>query len=57
MLELVIVIALVGFLIGSLAKRYTRTKRTAYVSYMQAELHNLLTAQEAYFATTAAAVC
>jgi type II secretory pathway pseudopilin PulG len=54
LLEMLVVAVVVGILIGVLGVRYVNAKRTAYVSYMQAELRNLLTAQEAYFATTSA---
>lgn len=54
LLEMLVVVVVVGILLGVIGGRYINAKRTAYMSYMQAELHNLLTAQEAYYETTSA---
>ncbi|NIR42930.1 MAG: prepilin-type N-terminal cleavage/methylation domain-containing protein [Gemmatimonadetes bacterium] len=49
LLETLVALAVVGVLIGVVGIRYINAKRTAYLTRLQAELRDLVTAQEAYY--------
>lgn len=49
LLETLVALTVVGVLIGVVGIRYINAKRAAYITRLQAELHDLVTAQEAYY--------
>jgi Tfp pilus assembly protein PilE len=53
--ETLIAVLLIAVLIGVFGARYKNTKRTLYQTYVQAELRDLITAQEAYYQTSGSA--
>ena len=50
LIELLIVVVIIGILAAIAIPRFANTKEKAYVASMKADLRNLVTAQEAYFA-------
>jgi prepilin-type N-terminal cleavage/methylation domain-containing protein len=50
LIELLIVVVIIGILAAIAIPRFANTKEKAYVAAMKADLRNLVTAQEAYFA-------
>lgn len=49
LIELLIVVVIVGILAAVAVPKFTATKGRAYAASMKGDLHNLATAQEAYF--------
>ncbi len=49
-IELIVVMLIIGLLAAIAVPRFARSKDKAYVSTMMSDLHNLATAQSAYFA-------
>jgi len=50
LIELLIVVVIIGILAAIALPKFANTKEKAYVASMKSDLHNLITAQEAYFA-------
>ncbi len=50
LIELLIVVVIIGILAAIAIPQFSSTKEKAYVASMKADLRNLATAQEAYFA-------
>jgi len=50
LIELLIVVVIIGILAAIAVPKFASTKQKAYVTSMRADLRNLVTAQEAYFA-------
>jgi len=50
LIELIIVVVIIGILASIAIPKFGNTKEKAYVAGMKADLRNLVTAQEAYFA-------
>jgi type IV pilus assembly protein PilA len=50
LIELLIVVVIIGILAAIAIPKFASTKQKAYVASMKADLKNLATAQEAYFA-------
>ena len=50
LIELLIVVVIIGILAAIAIPKFANTKEKAYVAAMKADLRNLVTAQEAYFA-------
>ena len=50
LIELLIVVVIIGILAAIAIPKFANTKEKAYVASMKADLRNLITAQEAYFA-------
>ena len=50
LIELILVVVIIGILASIAIPKFGNTKEKAYVSLMKADLRNLVTAQEAYFA-------
>ena len=50
LIELLIVVVIIGILAAIAIPRFANTKEKAYIAAMKADLRNLVTAQEAYFA-------
>jgi len=50
LIELLIVVVIIGILAAIAIPKFANTKEKAYLATMKADLRNLLTAQEAYFA-------
>ena len=50
LIELLIVVVIIGILAAIAIPKFANTKAKAYVASMKADLRNLITAQEAYFA-------
>ncbi len=50
LIELLIVVVIIGILAAIAIPKFANTKEKAYVASMKADLRNLVTAQEAYFA-------
>ncbi len=50
LIELLIVVVIIGILAAIAIPKFANTKEKAYVVSMKSDLHNLITAQEAYFA-------
>ncbi len=50
LIELVLVVVIIGILAAIAIPKFGNTKEKAYVAGMKADLRNLVTAQEAYFA-------
>jgi prepilin-type N-terminal cleavage/methylation domain-containing protein len=54
LIELLIVVVIIGILAAIAIPKFANTKEKAYLATMKADLRNLVTAQEAYFADNAA---
>jgi prepilin-type N-terminal cleavage/methylation domain-containing protein len=50
LIELLIVVVIIGILAAIAIPKFANTKEKAYIASMKSDLHNLITAQEAYFA-------
>jgi prepilin-type N-terminal cleavage/methylation domain-containing protein len=50
LIELLIVVVIIGLLAAIAIPKFANTKAKAYVASMKADLRNLVTAEEAYFA-------
>ena len=50
LIELILVVVIIGILASIAIPKFGNTKEKAYVAGMKADLRNLVTAQEAYFA-------
>ena len=50
LIELLIVVVIIGILAAIAIPKFANTKQKAYVASMKADLRNLVTAEEAYFA-------
>lgn len=50
LIELLIVVVIIGILAAIAIPKFSNTKEKAYIATMKADLRNLVTAQEAYFA-------
>lgn len=50
LIELIIVVVIIGILASIAIPKFGNTKEKAYVASMKADLRNMVTAQEAYFA-------
>ncbi len=50
LIELILVVVIIGILAAVAIPKFGNTKEKAYVAGMKADLRNLVTAQEAYFA-------
>ncbi len=50
LIELLIVVVIIGILAAIAIPKFANTKTKAYVASMKADLRNLVTAQESYFA-------
>ncbi len=50
LIELLIVVVIIGILAAIAIPKFANTKEKAYLATMKADLRNLVTAQEAYFA-------
>ena len=50
-LETTVTLAVIAVLIGVVGIRYRNAKQAAYMTHIQAELRDLMTAQEAYYGT------
>ena len=50
LIELIMVVVIIGILASIAIPKFGNTKEKAYVAGMKADLRNLVTAQEAYFA-------
>jgi len=50
LIELLIVVVIIGILAAIAIPKFANTKEKAYIATMKADLRNLVTAQEAYFA-------
>ena len=50
LIELLVVVVIIGILAAIAIPKFGNTKEKAYVAGMKADLRNLVTAQEAYFA-------
>jgi prepilin-type N-terminal cleavage/methylation domain-containing protein len=50
LIELLIVVVIIGILAAIAIPKFANTKEKSYVASMKSDLHNLITAQEAYFA-------
>ena len=50
LIELLIVVVIIGILAAIAIPKFANTKEKAYVASMKADLRNLITAEEAYFA-------
>jgi type IV pilus assembly protein PilA len=50
LIELLIVVVIIGILAAIAIPKFASTKQKAYVAAMKSDLHNLITAEEAYFA-------
>jgi type IV pilus assembly protein PilA len=49
LIELLIVVVIIGILAAIAIPKFANTKEKAYIASMKSDLHNLITAQEAYF--------
>jgi type IV pilus assembly protein PilA len=49
LIELLIVVVIIGILAAIAIPKFANTKEKAYITSMKSDLHNLITAQEAYF--------
>ena len=49
LIELLIVVVIIGILAAIAIPKFGNTKQKAYIASMKSDLHNLVTAQEAYF--------
>ena len=50
LIELLIVVVIIGILAAIAIPKFANTKEKAYVASMKSDLHNLISAQEAYYA-------
>jgi len=50
LIELILIVVIIGILASIAIPKFGNTKEKAYVAGMKADLRNLVTAQEAYFA-------
>jgi type IV pilus assembly protein PilA len=50
LIELLIVVVIIGILAAIAIPKFANTKNKAYVTAMKADLHNLTTAEESFFA-------
>jgi len=50
LIELLIVVVIIGILAAIAIPKFANTKEKAYIASMKADLRNILTAQETYFA-------
>lgn len=50
LIELLIVVVIIGILAAIAIPKFSNTKEKAYIATMRSDLHNLVTAQEAYIA-------
>ncbi|HEX4599777.1 MAG TPA: prepilin-type N-terminal cleavage/methylation domain-containing protein [Gemmatimonadales bacterium] len=50
LIELLIVVVIIGILAAIAIPKFANTKEKAYISSMKADLRNMVTAEEAYFA-------
>ena len=50
LIELLIVVVIIGILAAIAIPKFANTKEKAYIASMKADLRNLVTAEEAYFA-------
>jgi len=53
LIELLIVVVIIGILVTIAIPKFQSVKEKAYIASMQADLRNLVTAQEAYFSGSA----
>ena len=49
LIELLIVVVIIGILAAIAIPKFANSKEKAYITSMKSDLHNLITAQEAYF--------
>ena len=49
LIELLIVVVIIGILASIAIPKFANTKEKAHIASMKSDLHNLITAQEAYF--------
>jgi type IV pilus assembly protein PilA len=49
LIELLIVVVIIGILAAIAIPKFANTKEKAYITSMKSDLHNLLSAQEAYY--------
>jgi prepilin-type N-terminal cleavage/methylation domain-containing protein len=54
LIELLIVVVIIGLLAAIAIPKFANTKEKAYIASMKADLRNLVTAEEAYFADSLA---
>ena len=54
LIELLIVVVIIGILAAIAIPKFANTKEKAYLATMKADLRNMVTAQEAYFADNSA---
>lgn len=54
LIELLIVVVIIGILAAIAIPKFANTKEKAYIATMKADLRNLVTAEEAYFADNSA---
>ncbi len=50
LIELLIVVVIIGILAAIAIPKFANTKEKAYIASMKSDLHNILTAEENYFA-------
>src|SRR5689334_24257433 len=50
LIELLIVVVIIGLLAAIAIPKFANTKEKAYIASMKSDLHNLMTAEESYFA-------
>jgi type IV pilus assembly protein PilA len=50
LIELLIVVVIIGILAAIAIPKFSNTKQKAYVAAMKSDLHNLITAEESFFA-------
>ena len=50
LIELLIVVVIIGILASIAIPKFANTKEKAYIASMKSDLHNILTAEENYFA-------
>ena len=50
LIELLIVVVIIGILAAIAIPKFSNTKEKAYVAQMKSDLHNLVSAEEAFFA-------
>jgi len=53
LIELLIVVVIIGILVSIVVPKFANGKERAMVSAMRSDLHNMVTAQEAFFSTCA----
>ena len=52
LIELLIVVVIIGILVAIVVPKFANGKERAMVTAMKSDLHNLVTAQEAYFSSS-----